>query len=118
MENIDLNLHIKLSINNVVKMHQKSIKDFEMISFGLESSSYVYSEKATKFCKIFTFLLSPVVLVKSKVKILQNFVAFSEYTNFTYFVWYITCDNNSNYLLGFKKDMLTKNQEKIVSSLE
>ena len=43
---------------------------------------FIYSEKATKFCKIFTLLLSYVVPVKSKVKISQNFVAFSEYTNF------------------------------------
>ena len=38
-----------------------------------------YSEKATKFCKISTLLLSYVVPVKSKVKISQNFAAFSEY---------------------------------------
>ena len=43
---------------------------------------FIYSEKATKFCEIFTFLLSYVVPIKSKVKILQNFVAFSEYMNF------------------------------------
>ena len=43
---------------------------------------FIYSEKATKFCKIFTLLLSYVVSCKSKVKILQNFVAFSEYMNF------------------------------------
>ena len=43
---------------------------------------FIYSEKATKFCKIFTVLLSYVVPVKSKVKISQNFVAFSEYMNF------------------------------------
>ena len=42
----------------------------------------IYSEKATKFCKIFTLLLSCVVPVKSKVKILQNFMAFSKYMNF------------------------------------
>ena len=40
------------------------------------------SEKATKFCEIFTLLLSYLVSVKSKVKISQNFVAFSEYINF------------------------------------
>ena len=40
---------------------------------------FIYSEKATTFCEIFTLLLSHVVLVKSKVKISQNFVAFSEY---------------------------------------
>ena len=36
---------------------------------------------AKKFCVIFTLLLSYVVPV---VKISQNFVAFSEYMNFTY----------------------------------
>ena len=43
---------------------------------------FIYSEKATKFCGIFTLLLSYVVPVKNKVKISQNFVAFSEYMNF------------------------------------
>ena len=33
---------------------------------------FIYSEKATKFCKISTLLLSYVVPVKSKVEILQN----------------------------------------------
>ena len=40
---------------------------------------FIYPEKATKFCKIFPLLLSYVVPVKNKVKISQNFVAFSEY---------------------------------------
>ena len=44
---------------------------------------YINSENATKFCEIFTLLLSYVVPVKSKVKILQNFMVFSEYMNFT-----------------------------------
>ena len=44
---------------------------------------FIYFEKATKFCEVSTLLLSYVVLVKSKVEILQNFVAFSEYMNFT-----------------------------------
>ena len=43
----------------------------------------MYSEKATKFCEIFTLLLSFVVPVKSNGKISQNLVAFSEYMNFT-----------------------------------
>ena len=43
---------------------------------------FIYSEKATKFCKISSLLLSYVVPVKSKLAILQNFVAFSEYMNF------------------------------------
>ena len=44
---------------------------------------FMYSENATKFCEIFISLLSYVVPVKSKVKISRNFVAFSEYMNFT-----------------------------------
>ena len=44
----------------------------------LEVLKFIYSEKATKFCEIFTLLLSYVLPVKSKVKISQNFVAFSE----------------------------------------
>ena len=47
---------------------------------GLKS---IYSEKAIKFCEISTLLLSYVVPVKSRVEIFQNFVAFSEYMNFT-----------------------------------
>ena len=43
---------------------------------------FIYSEKATNFFEIFTLLLSYVVAVKSKVKISQNFVAFSKYMNF------------------------------------
>ena len=35
-----------------------------------------------KFCEIIVLLLSYVVPVKSKMKISQNFVAFSEYVNF------------------------------------
>ena len=45
---------------------------------------FIYSEKATEFFEIFTLLLSYVVPVKSKAKISQNFVAFSEYMNFMY----------------------------------
>ena len=45
----------------------------------LESLKFIYSEGATKFCEIFTLHLSYIVPVKSKVKILKNFVAFSEY---------------------------------------
>ena len=43
---------------------------------------FIYSEKATKFCKISTLLLTTVHTVKSKVEISENFVAFSEYMNF------------------------------------
>ena len=44
----------------------------------------MYSEKATKFCEIFPILLTLCTVVKSKGKISQNFVAFSEYMNFTW----------------------------------
>ena len=47
-------------------------------------SKFVYFEKATKFFEIFTLLLSTVHTDKSKVKILQNFVAFSDYMNFNW----------------------------------
>ena len=49
---------------------------------GIFYLKFIYSEKATKICKIFTLLLTTVHTVKSKVKISQNFVAFSEYMNF------------------------------------
>ena len=62
-------------------LHQQVIKNTIM-----DDLKFIYSEKATKFCKIFTLLLSYVVPVKSKVKILQNFVAFSEYLNFKRYV--------------------------------
>ena len=44
---------------------------------------FIYSEKVTKFCEIFTLLLTVCTVVKSKVTISQNYVAFSEYVNFT-----------------------------------
>ena len=44
---------------------------------------FIYSEKATKFCEISIVDLSYVVTVKSTVEISQNFVALSEYMNFT-----------------------------------
>ena len=44
----------------------------------------IYSEKATKFCEIFTLLLTVCIVVKRKVKISQTFVAFSEYMSFNF----------------------------------
>ena len=43
---------------------------------------FVYSGKATKFCKIFPLLLTTVHTVKSKGKISSIFVAFLENVNF------------------------------------
>ena len=45
---------------------------------------FIYSEKATNFCEIFPLLLTVCTVVKSKGKILQNFVAFSDYKNFIF----------------------------------
>ena len=61
---------------------------------------FIYTEKTTKFCEIFTLLLSYVGPVKSKVKISQNFVAFSEYMNFNlrYFLGKEELVSNSAYL--------------------
>ena len=53
---------------------------------GTHQVKFIYSEKATNFCRIFPLLLSYIVPVKSKVKILQNFLAFWEYMNFTKYV--------------------------------
>ena len=44
---------------------------------------FIYSEKTTNFCKISTVDLSYVTTVKSTLEILQDFVSFSEYMNFT-----------------------------------
>ena len=45
---------------------------------------FIYSEKATKFCKISILLLKTVHTVKSKMEISQDFVDFSEYMNFNW----------------------------------
>ena len=50
--------------------------------WNLLGLKFIYSEKAPKFCEIFTLLLTVCTVVKSKVKISQNFVAFSEYMSF------------------------------------
>ena len=60
-------MQIRLFSNDIIKAYQLK---------------FIYSEKASKFCEIFTLLLFYVVSVKSKVKILQNFVALLEYMNF------------------------------------
>ena len=52
------------------------------IDIDLEGINFIYSGKATKFCHVFTLLLTVCTVVKSKVKILQNFMAFSEYMIF------------------------------------
>ena len=58
-------------------------KTFWSFIWSLLQIKFIYSEKATIFCEISTEDLSYVVTVQSMVEILQNFVAFSEYMNFT-----------------------------------
>ena len=74
-----------LSVSYFIHEAIKSSKDFPHLDSDWKITvvylKFIYSEKATKFCKIFTLILSYVVLVKSKVEISQ-FVAFSEYMNF------------------------------------
>ena len=49
---------------------------------------FIYSEKATKFYEIFTLLLNGTTYDKTKVKIAQTFVVFSEYMEFKHIlVW-------------------------------
>ena len=55
------------------------LRNFFFFNAQMTYVKFIYSEKATKFCEIFTLLLTG-----TKVKISQNFVAFSEYMNFTY----------------------------------
>ena len=56
--------------NNVVEHYGKLIEI-------LDGCTFIYSEKATKFCKISALLLSVCAVNKSKVEISQNFAAFS-----------------------------------------
>ena len=55
-------------------LEQSKMSDFKV--------KFIYSEKAEEFCEISTLLLTGTTWDKSKVEISQNFVAFSEYTNF------------------------------------
>ena len=52
--------------------------------------SFIYSEKAIRFCEISTVLLTGTTLDKSTVVILQNIVVFSEYMNFNFVKWIFT----------------------------
>ena len=70
--------NFRLSIQTQLQLWQLILKASELFSFLLK---FIYSEKATKVSEIFTLLLSHVV--PSKVTISQNFMAFSEYINFT-----------------------------------
>jgi hypothetical protein len=59
----------KLSGNAFLYQHGKDVKDVQMYHFSSSKKvKFICSEKATKFCEIFTLLLSYVVPVKSKVE--------------------------------------------------
>ena len=58
-------MQIDISVCNVFP-HGMYYSPFVM---GSVTVKFIHSEKATKFCKIFTLLLSHAVPVKSKVKI-------------------------------------------------
>ena len=64
-------------------MYSVSFFQYQFLSSRTKSIKFIYSEKATKFCESSTLLLSYGVQVKSKVEIFHNFVAFSEYMNFS-----------------------------------
>ena len=76
----------------------------------LNSLKFIYSEKATKFCEISTLLLSNVVPVKSKVEILQNFVAFSDY------IWNLKVRKSQKQIVV--SSILPKNKWKNIPSSE
>ena len=79
-------LRLGLNITKIAKIqtatHMDLMWNYVVCRSGLK---FVYSEKATKFFEIFPLLLSTVHTDKSKAEISQNFVAFSEYTNFNHF---------------------------------
>merc|ERR1712037_944849 len=53
------------------------------LACAFKKDCFYESHGATKFCEIFPSLLTACTVVKSKGKISQNFVAFSEYMKFT-----------------------------------
>ena len=62
--------------------------------YNVETSfvlKFMYSEKPTNFWEISTLLLFVCTVDKSKVKISQNFVAFSESTNFIAYMLFTLC---------------------------
>ena len=76
-----------LDLSEVQKSVRENLNDLDLSHYRHNASiitflKFVYSEKTTKFWKISNLLLSVCTVDKSKVKILKNFVAFSEYINF------------------------------------
>ena len=69
-----------------IYLQSSATKDWFLLAqfflVGKTLLKFIYSEMATKFCEIFPLILTTVHTVKSKWKISQNFVAFSECMNF------------------------------------
>ena len=59
------------------------IYEFSLHHLKVKNKKIAHILQFTKFCKIFFLLFTICTVVKSKGKISQNFVAFSEYMNFT-----------------------------------
>ena len=55
----------------VIQIHIQAV--CEGLNFLLKKLKFIYSEKATKFCEIFSLLLTLCTVVKSKGKISQKF---------------------------------------------
>ena len=72
---------MKLSLVQIQSLQFPSLAMFDLLAGLLK---FIYSEKATNFCEIFPLLLTVCGVVKSKGKISQTFVAFSEYMNFNW----------------------------------
>ena len=66
--------------NELNLFRQEGLLTIAPINFIIK---FIYFEKPTIFCEISTVDLSYVLTAKSTVEISQNFVAFSEYMNFT-----------------------------------
>ena len=78
-----------LDAGSLHTLRTKNCKDFcPVVWHSTEQKflKFMYSEKATKFWEIFILILTGTTQDKSKVKISQNFVDFSEYMIFKYFV--------------------------------
>ena len=78
---------------------------------------HIFWEGHKIFCKISTLLLSYVVPVKSKVEISQNFVAFSEYINFTWQYSDLGLNEWTKWLLTFLDGTIFLNSANVNSSL-
>ena len=80
---------------SVVTVRLSTFRAKAVLAFMIK---FIYSEKATKFCEIFTLPLSYGVPAKSKVKISQNYVAFLEYMNYN--KWWQTVNRETRVILA------------------